>query len=128
MSKASVLTLQDLVEQGYTSDQIINLVSSIQAAEKKAKAEAEAKRQAELKTKEEAAKKAKLEAAEKNFAAAFFAYCDLAGVPTDKEGIKFRNDLINLCTSSAKVAGNPSEETVEGFINTMVTLGNGKWF
>ena len=122
MSKANILTLQDLVEQGYTAEQIINLVSTIQAADKKAKAEAEAKRQAEIKAREEAKRKAKIEAAEKNLAAAWFAYCDTVGVGTNPEDMKFRNDLINLCTSSAKVAGDPSEDTLNNFITTMVNL------
>ena len=126
MSKANILTLQDLIEQGYTADQIINLVSSIQAADKKAKEEAEAKRQAEIKAREEAKRKAKIEAAEKNLAAAWFAYCDTVGVGTKPEDMKFRNDLMNLCTSSAKVAGDPSEDTLDHFITTMVNLAGGK--
>lgn len=122
MSKANILTLQDLIEQGYTADQIINLVSSIQAADKKAKEEAEAKRQAEIKAREEAKRQAKIAAAEKNLAAAWFAYCDAVGVGTGAEDIKFRNDLMNLCTSSAKVAGDPSEDTLNNFVATMINL------
>ena len=117
MKNTGALTLQDLVDQGYTPTQIVNLIAGIQ--------EAEEKRQAELKAKEEAQRKASVETAKKTLIASWFAYCDTVGVGSSKpEDMKFRNDLINLAITSADVAGNPSEENVETFLTSLLAISN----
>ena len=122
MVKANVLTLQDLVEQGYTPTQIVNLIAGIQEAQEKSKAEAEAKRQAELKAQEEAKRKAKVEAAKKTLIAAWYAYCDTVGVGTDARDIKFRNDMINTAIETANIAADPTEENLENWLTGLLKL------
>lgn len=122
MKNTGALTLQDLVNQGYTATQITNLIADIQEAQEKSKAEAEAKRQAELKAQEEAKRKTKVEAAKKTLIAAWYAYCDTVGVGTDARDIKFRNDMINTAIETANIAADPTEENIESWLTGLLKL------
>lgn len=124
MKNTGALTLQDLVDQGYTPTQITNLIAGIQEAQAKANAEAKRRAEEEAKRQAELQKQAKLESARKTLAAAWYAYCDAAGVGTEPRDMKFRNDMLNAFTDTADLAGNPNpvEEDVENWLARMLGL------
>lgn len=99
MSKANLFTLEDLIDQGYTQEQIVQLIADIEAARNK---QANAQKKAEAK---------------KNLLAMWSAYCDVVGVPNDEEGLKFRNDMIEVIIASADAV---VSEDIDGFLNTIM--------
>ena len=99
MSKANVFTLEDLIDQGYTPEQIVQLIADIEAARNK---QANTQKKAEAK---------------KNLVAMWYAYCDTVGVPNDEDGLKFRNDILEVIIASADAV---ASEDVDGFLNAIM--------